>query len=71
MTVLAFPMDETALHRSLSQMARSARTRSFGCPNPERRAAIKHGYLLALEELERRAGARGSRQCGPDHVRPA
>ena len=52
MTALTSPMNKTAFCRSLSRMARGARTRSFSCPKPERRGAGGHGYLLDAEELK-------------------
>lgn len=31
----------------------AARERTFACADPVKRAAVLHGYLLALEEVER------------------
>lgn len=41
------------LPQVIAQLRCEARARTFGCPDPERRQAIEHGYLLALEEIER------------------
>ena len=42
-----------ALTRRLALMADDARGRGFGATEPRMEAWIRHGYLLALEELER------------------
>jgi hypothetical protein len=41
------------LPQVVAQLRHAATARTFGCPDEERRAAIEHGYLLALEEIER------------------
>lgn len=47
-------MADAALKRSLLQMATDAHTRSFGVRDgSQTQAMIRHGYLLALEEVER------------------
>ena len=40
----------------LEELRRSARERTFAVVDPDRRACVLHGYLLALEELERAQG---------------
>lgn len=42
-----------SLTRRLALMADDARGRSFGATEPRMEAWIRHGYLLALEEIER------------------
>jgi hypothetical protein len=37
----------------LDELLEPSGRRSFGCPDPERRLAIRHGYLLAIEEVRR------------------
>ena len=47
-------MTDAALRRSLLQMATEAHTRTFGVRDgSQTQAMIRHGYLLALEEIER------------------
>lgn len=56
-------MTDAALKRSLLQMATDARTRSFGVRDgSQTQAMIRHGYLLALEEVERALDAQTSPQ---------
>lgn len=44
------PVDE------LQEFERAADNRTFGTSDPKLRAAIRHGYLLALEDLRKRGG---------------
>lgn len=46
------PMPHTT-NTALAELRSYARRRSFGVIDPDRRAAVEHGYLLALEEAER------------------
>ena len=41
---------------SIPYLRLGARTRTFGLPASDRREATRHGYLLALEEVERHSG---------------
>ena len=46
-------MKAPGLPQVIAQLRREGRARTFGCPDPERRQAIEHGYQLALEDIER------------------
>lgn len=52
-----------SLTRRLALMASDARTRSFGVRDgSQTQVMIRHGYLLALEEIERALDAQTSPQ---------
>ena len=40
----------------LDALRADAARRSFGVADSERRACVRHGYLLALEDVERQLG---------------
>lgn len=42
----------TDVERVLNQLRKQAKKRSFGVNSYERQGAIRHGYLLALEDVE-------------------
>lgn len=42
----------TDVRRALEQLRKQAKKRSFGINSYERMGAVRHGYLLALEEVE-------------------
>jgi hypothetical protein len=53
-TVLESPhVAPRSLLAVLDMLEAAARERTFACADPAKRAAVLHGYLLALEELRR------------------
>lgn len=61
-------MTDAALKRSLLRMATVARTRTFGVRDgSQTQAMIRHGYLLALEEIEAAVADLAPRQAVSPH----
>lgn len=61
-------MTDVALKRSLLQMATDARGRGFGVRDgSQTQAMIRHGYLLALEEVEAAVADLAPRQTVSPH----
>lgn len=50
------------LTQVLAQLSHAATARTFGVPDEDRREMIRHGYLLALEDVEREMRLREPRQ---------
>lgn len=52
-TLLRTPGLAVTYHDVLAQLAHAATARTFGVIDEDRRAVLRHGYLLAPEDVER------------------
>lgn len=55
---------------ALDRLRSEAQRRTFGVIDPDRRAVLRHGYLLALDDLQYALNT-STKYADPPRVRPA